>query len=234
MSQTFVKDFDPSDNVSDTMESSFDNTKTLKSSFSGPSSPSDAEKGMLWADTLNNILKVRGTSSWLPVLNMGTGEVFIEIGQIGSDQIANDARKPSIIQGEHISPSECDIKAKAIPPVGLPNVAANEVSFSLLYSSGWKTVRVYRTYIPANAATLSMHAMFQRAKGRFGLSTSQTGGLSFTSSETNYVSSTGWTSSPSGLALGSVSGWYFLQVQGKTDDVSQGGNEYGYSFSFVT
>lgn len=237
MSQIFVEDFDPAGEVHDTMESVFDNTKTLKSSFSGDNEPGFPVIGMLWADTTNTgseVLNIRGSSDWVPLMNLGSGEVTIQNQQIESGHISNAARKGSLVEGQNIVPNSCTLRVKEVPPVSLPIVRSGGVNYIILTSEYSQVTReVHRIYVDPNASFLEMHAVLTRGICKFGLSTSPSPQLvSYPSSEQSVSGVETWTTNPCLLAVSSISGWYYLKIQARAQSSTQNGALLGFSFRF--
>lgn len=214
MAQEFYPTFDPDDQVQTTMSEIFSNVRTLRSKFSGNSTPGSPQAFQWWASTSDDILYLRNSTNtaWLPIYNFNTEELLLDDGQVTSSIISNGARKGTIVQGEDISPNSCAIRATALGAGQTLVSRSDQSSYSSLSSTGsWQTLLESRVYIPSDSAVLRMICELQRAKARFYI-----GGL--TSSETNTTGGgLAWTSTE---AVGDTSalsaGWKTFLIEGYT------------------
>lgn len=206
MSQTYTPSFNPDDQVFDTMADVFQNCESIRSSFSGPTSPSSPVAFQWWGSTSDDKIYLRNynNTDWIEVFDADTGQITIQPGQITSLMISDSARKGSIVQGENISPANCTLRAKVI---GMP-ISTNTGAAQAPYST-WTTVITSRIYIPATGSfDMYMTARLERARARFVVS----GTNSSTTSDVGAGIS--WTSSEAYLDLsGKSSGWHSLEIQ---------------------
>lgn len=75
MAQNYTEDCFAAGNAGQTdLHNMENNFHCLKTNFSGSSAPSDSTAGMLWADTGNKILKMRGSASdaWVSLIDFST------------------------------------------------------------------------------------------------------------------------------------------------------------------
>ena len=207
MAQDFFPTFDPNDQVQITMQEIFKNTISLRSNFSGDSTPG-TEPYQWWADngTGDDILKLsNGTGSFIDVYNITTGEVLLKSGQVEATHISNAARKPSLIDLQAINPSSCTHRA-TFGTVSTPQYSPFTSSFT---QSGWKVVNSSIMYVPSDGGQMYMRAKLERGKMRFIIG-------STTSSETNYNTGGPTWSTEASADLASLSGWQDVQIQCST------------------
>jgi len=111
MSQTFNGSFVSSDDVQTTMTGLIeDSLDALRTKFSGATVPGTPSTYQWWMDTTTNILKIYNGSLWLNVYDVGNQELVLSTGQVDASNIADAARKPTLIEGEDIGPATCSIK----------------------------------------------------------------------------------------------------------------------------
>lgn len=80
MAQNFTDNIPASSNQwEDDLEDIKDNFTALKSTFSGAAAPSNPVAGMLWADTTNNILKVRDkdNNTWYSIFDLANNKPIL-------------------------------------------------------------------------------------------------------------------------------------------------------------
>lgn len=114
MSQSYTVDVYDSSHVGATDLANIENNfAAIKSCFSGASdtalsSPEIREAGMWWYDTANKLLKQRNADNdgWITWFDLDAGTLSVSVG---TDSIKSTARKPTLIQGEDISPGSCSL-----------------------------------------------------------------------------------------------------------------------------
>jgi len=102
VSNTYYPDpYQPTNLVLSDMDKINDNFEALRTVFSSSSGPAIPVAFQFWADSLNNLIKVRDqlNSNWLPMFNVEDNEIIIQ----------DTVRKGSIVEGEDIDPASCTL-----------------------------------------------------------------------------------------------------------------------------
>jgi hypothetical protein len=169
MSQEFQPDFHPTDEVQITMGEIFGNTEALRSKFSGPTQPGSPEAFQWWSSTTDDILYLRDAinSSWLPIYDFAAEKILLQDGQVESNDIADDARKGTIVEGEDIAPNSCTIKTPPSFGQSLPFRFDESLPFVEAQSTLWKNVLTSKIYLQGGSGVLHMAANIQQGKSRF-------------------------------------------------------------------
>lgn len=179
MSQNFTDDVYAAGHVAATdLQNMENNFAALKTNFSGAAAPSSPSALQWWADTTNNILKLRNeaNSAWLEIYDFANNIILADIdaGIITAAMISDAARKPTLVTGQTIAPTTINattINATTLtvnggcPPYMVPPFM--DATEDIIESSGVSpaAVRSGLVYINPSAATMQVVANMRNYTG---------------------------------------------------------------------
>jgi hypothetical protein len=214
MSQAFYDEFDPLEQVYDTMIKDIEGTApALQTNFSGGGVPSGIRRpSQFWSDVDSETLKVRlqDDSDWKEIFNFAEKHIFLQPGQIVSADISTaDCRKGTIVENEAIFPAECSIRGKfrMVSVPALPNELVKEsAAMSLISQVEYLPKYTSKIYVPAESGKLYMVAFLRRCSFKFLIGTNE-------STISPYVGTTSEWTDEMWINTSGLSGWYDLEVQ---------------------
>jgi hypothetical protein len=225
MAQTYYPTFNSSEVVQDTMAHIMeDNGDAVRSKFSGITDPTEKIAFQWWMDTTptSETLKILNAGlTWVSVYDMANEQIIIQDGQIDTLQIANTARKGTIVETEDISPATCAIRTKASGGtlVFMPQdlfVKVATLGDITVPSGAWDPISTSKIYVPADQETLYLLTRQSTCSIRFTVG-------AVTSTATGDVVGPAWATEIS-ADVSALSGWQDFVIQGNS---TEGGAPYG-------
>jgi hypothetical protein len=125
------------------LEAAKNNFDALASSFCGPQNPAAlgfSEPGMLWLNNSTGILSQRNESNSARVTLFDLRNSRIAAGRVTAVSIANGARKPSLINGQAITPASCSVHTAFESELTQITADYADGDIQLIESSGTATI----------------------------------------------------------------------------------------------